>query len=239
MPRVSLPLALLGGAIAIATTAMPPAAAAEEPVLRAETGRETAQGALFAAARKGDADALRQSLAAGARIDARDAAGRTALILAADGGHLAAVDELLKRGADPNLLDGRRYDALTLAGAAGRTAIVRRLLVGGASAKLVTSPYDGTALIASAHHGHVEVVAALIEAGAPLDHVNNIGWTAVMEAIVLGDGGRRHTETLRRLLEAGASPDIADKVGTRPLAHARQRGYAAMVKLLEKHGAKP
>ena len=34
----------------------------------------------------------------------------------------------------------------------------------------------------------------LIAAGAPLDHVNNLGWTALMESIVLGDGGTAHPE---------------------------------------------
>ncbi len=43
----------------------------------------------------------------------------------------------------------------------------------------------------------------LIQAGAPLDHVNNLGWTAVIESIVLGDGGPRHTDTLAALVGAG------------------------------------
>ena len=60
----------------------------------------------------------------------------------------------------------------------------------------ITSRYDGTALIAAAHLGHAEVVRMLIAAGGPLDHVNNLGWTALIESIVLGDGGRNHTDTL-------------------------------------------
>lgn len=45
------------------------------------------------------------------------------------------------------------------------------------------------ALIAAAHLGHVEVVKALIAGKAPLDRVNNLNWTALIESIVLGDGG--------------------------------------------------
>ena len=75
----------------------------------------------------------------------------------------------------------------------------------GASAKLTTSRYDGTALIAAAHLGHDGVVRQLIAAGAPLDHVNNLHWTALIEAIVLGDGGRRHQAVVQALLKAGAS----------------------------------
>ena len=55
---------------------------------------------------------------------------------------------------------------------------MRVLLANGASAKLVTSRYDGTELIAAAHLGHDGVVCQLIAAGAPLDHVNNLHWTA-------------------------------------------------------------
>jgi ankyrin repeat protein len=90
--------------------------------------------------------------------------------------------------------------------------------------------------IAAAHLGHAEVVRTLIAAGAPLDHVNNLKWTALIESIVLGDGGRNHSETLRALVEAGANVNIADGNGATPLA--RGRGYRDMVAILEKAGAK-
>ena len=116
--------------------------------------------------------------------------------------------------------------------------MVRTLLENGASAKLITSRYDGTPLIASAHLGHEQVVEALIQAGAPLDHVNNLGWTALMEAVILGDGGPRHTATVEALLRARANPNIADRQGVTPLQHARTRGYAAMVEMLQAAGAR-
>src|SRR5215218_5286932 len=116
--------------------------------------------------------------------------------------------------------------------------MVRLALALGGSARNVTSPYDGTALIAAAHLGHDEVVRELIRAGAPLDHVNNLGWTALLEAVILGDGGPRHTQTVRALLEAGADARIADREGLTPLAHARRRGYQGMIKLLEAAGAR-
>ena len=75
---------------------------------------------------------------------------------------------------------------------------------------------------------------ALIRAGAPLDHVNNLGWTALIEAVILGDGGPRHVETARALVEAGANANIADRQGVTPLQHARQRGYGAMIAILER-----
>ena len=108
----------------------------------------------------------------------------------------------------------------------------------GASAKQVTSRYDGTALIAAAHLGHDLVVKMLIDAGAPLDHVNNLGWTALIESIVLGNGGPHHIETLRALVQARANVNLADRNGQTPLALAKAKGYTAMVQILEKAGAK-
>ena len=97
---------------------------------------------------------------------------------------------------------------------------------------LTTSPYDGTALIAAAHLGHVEVVQRLIDAGAPLDHINNLHWTAAMEAVVLGDGGENHQAVLDALLKAGADRSLADRYGRTPLDHAIALGYSEMVERL-------
>ena len=146
---------------------------------------------------------------------------------------------LIKAGANHALLENDRYDAVTIASVANNEDALRMLLSLGVSAKLITSRYDGTALIASAHLGHAGVVKQLIAAGAPLDHVNNLHWTALIESIVLGDGGARHIETLRALVSAGASLQLADRNGNTPLNLAQGRSYKAMVQILEKAGAKP
>jgi len=143
---------------------------------------------------------------------------------------------LARGGADLGALENDRYDAVTIAAVADDEETLRVLLALGASARQVTSRYDGTALIAAAHPGHDGVVRQLIAAGAPLDHVNNLHWTAVIEAVVLGDGGARHQATLRALLDAGASTKLADRNGRTPLELARARGYAEMVALLEAAG---
>ena len=98
--------------------------------------------------------------------------------------------------------------------------------------------YDGTALIAAAHLGNAGVVRQLIAAGAPLDHVNNLHWTALIESIVLGDGGARHEATMKPLLDVGASTILADRQGSTPLQLVRARGYQAMAKMLEAAGAR-
>jgi ankyrin repeat protein len=194
---------------------------------------------LLAAAAAGDLPGIERLIASKADPNQRDDHGRTPLLVAAHRGQHAAARALLKAGADPNALDVRRYDLLTIAAVRNDVAMIEVGLAGGANPANVTSPYDGTALIAAAHLGHVEVVRRLIAARAPLDHVNNLGWTALIEAIVLGDGGARHTEVLDLLVRAGANVNLPDRSGVAPLALARQRGYQRMAALLERVGARP
>src|SRR5262249_43027625 len=160
----------------------------------------------------------------------QDSKSRTPLHVAVFFKKYDAVRALLKAGANPNALEGDRYDPLTIAAVANDVEMVKILLEGGASAKNITSRYDGTALIAAAHLGHAEVVKLLIAAKAPLNQVNNLGWTALMEAIVLGKGGAEHTATVRALVEAGADVNIPDRQRLTPLQHARQRGYSEMAR---------
>jgi len=193
---------------------------------------------LLAAAARGDVQGITATIAKGAKPDVRDGYARTPLHVAAYGGHHEAMRALVAAGANPNALERDRYDIVTIAAVANDPATLRVALELGTSAKNVTSRYDGTALIAAAHLGHAEVVRTLIRAGAPLDHVNNLGWTALIESIVLGDGGPRHTDTLKALVEAGANVNLADRNKQTPLTLARRRGFGEMVKILERAGAR-
>ena len=184
---------------------------------------------LHAAAQRGDLMEIERLATARPALAARDAHGRTPLHVATYARQREAVKALLRAGADPGALDADRYDAVTIAAVADDEETLRVLLAGGASAKLVTSRYDGTALIAAAHLGHDGVVQQLIAAGAPLDHVNNLHWTALIEAVVLGDGKARHQAVVAALLAAGASTSLADRDGKTPLQLAKSRGYAEIV----------
>ena len=193
---------------------------------------------LFAAANAGDAAAIRTQVAAGAKADGRDARGRTPFHVAAYARKHDAMRALVASGADPNALENDRYDAVTIAAVADDVETMKVAVALGNRATNVTSRYDGTALIAAAHLGHDGVVRELIRAGAPLDHVNNLGWTALIESIVLGNGGPRHVATLKALVDAGANVNLADRGGTRPYALARARGFGDMVTILAAAGAK-
>ena len=228
------PLLRLVLATAFALAALP--AAAQVAPSPAEIAGYTG---LHAAAQRGDVNTIqRLATASPEALAARDGHGRTAVHVAAFARQRKALEALAAAGADLGLLENDRYDAVTIAAVADDEETLRVLLALGASAKLTTSRYDGTALIAAAHLGHDGVVRQLIAVGAPLDHVNNLHWTAVIESIVLGDGGPRHQAVLRALIDAKAKLQLADRSGRTPLTLARERGYTAMAQMLVTAGAR-
>ncbi len=221
--HIVLAVAALTGTISVASGQTAPNAA-----------ELSAYQGLHAAAARGDPAAILARSWSPVELERRDGQGRTAVHVAAHGSHYEAVRALAKAGVDVRAKDSRAYDVITIAAVKDDVAMVRLAIELGADAKAITSPYDGTALIAAAHLGHAEVVKVLCGAGAPLDHVNNLGWTAAIEVVVLGDGGRRHQETLQALVDAGANMAIGDRDGVTPLAHARRRGFTAMIEMLGK-----
>jgi len=210
--------------------------AAQTPPSPAEIKSYTGQ---HRAAARGDAAELKTLLGRkGVKLDPRDGFRRTPLHVAAYLQQHDAMRALVAGGADPNALEAERYDIVTIAAVANDLPTLAVALELGCSAKNITSRYDGTALIAAAHLGHANVVRMLIRAGAPLDHVNNLGWTAVIEAIVLGDGGAAHLETLQVLIEAGANLNLPDRDRKTPLDLAIARGHKNMAQALRAAGAK-
>lgn len=226
-------------ALCLATCAALMAAPAVRAQIPPSAGEVAQYRGLHAAAQHGDLVAIQKAIADKANLNVRDPYGRTPLHVATFGRQREIIKLLAKAGADLGLLEHGRYDAVTIAAVADDEETLRVLLALGASAKLTTSVYDGTALIAAAHLGHDGVVRQLIAAGAPLDHVNNLHWTAAIEAVVLGDGGPRHQATLRALIDAGANLQLADRHGNTPLMLAKQRGYKEMVKMLEAGRGRP
>jgi ankyrin repeat protein len=90
------------------------------------------------------------------------------------------------------------------------------------------------AVIPAAERGHAAYVKAVLErTDINVNHVNDLGWTALLEAVILGDGGRRHQRVVETLLANGADPSIADVDGVAPLAHAQRRGQDRIASLIE------
>ncbi|MCU9848196.1 ankyrin repeat domain-containing protein [Defluviimonas sp. WL0024] len=218
---------MFGLILALAMLALP--AAAQTAPSAAEIA---AYDGLHRAAQEGDVATIRRLAAQGANVNARDGRRRTPAHVAAFASQDEALRALAEAGADMNALDADAYDTVTIAAVANDPDLMSLAIALGNDPGLTTSPYDGTALIAAAHLGHAEVVRRLIAAGAPLDHVNNLGWTALIEAVILGDGGENHQAVVQALVTAGADPAIADRGGTTPLAHAEARGFDAIARLI-------
>lgn len=192
----------------------------------------------IAAAEKGETAAVLEFLKKGVDINATDDRGRTAVLAATHGDHPETVKALIEAGADLNIRDNRSDNPLLYAGAEGRLEILKLVIAAGADTKL-TNRYGGTALIPAAERGHVEIVRELLaNSDVDVNHINNLGWTALMEAIVLSDGGRKHQEIVQLLIEHGADVNIPDKDGVTPLQHAKQRGYKEIAEMLAKAGAR-
>lgn len=189
---------------------------------------------LHRAAYVGDAAAIRDLVASGAELEVRDSRRRTPVHVAAFASNEDALRALAEAGADMNALEAQAYDAVTIAAVADDPELMSLAIELGNDAGLVTSPYDGTALIAAAHLGHDEVVRRLIDAGAPLDHINNLGWTALIEAVILGDGGPRHQRVVEALLSAGADRTLTDRQGRTPLQLAELAGYVEIADKLRR-----
>ncbi len=198
-----------------------------------------AYSGLHAAAANGDVGEIESLIKAGADLEGRDGNGRTPLMVAAFRQDTAAVRALVSAGANLNALDNQSYDVITIAAVLNDLNTLKLAIDWGGNTRAITSPYGGTALIAAPHLGHAEAVSALVAARAPPDHVNNLGWTALIEAVVLGDGGPAHQATVEALIKGGANLDLPDRQGGTPLALARQKGFAKIAEMLEQAGAKP
>lgn len=208
----------------------------EKPELMPNTAPQIQDPALDAkliqAADAGDTPAVVKLIDAGANIDARDESGRTPVMAATHGNHVETVRVLIESGADINIRDNRMDNPFLYAGAEGLLEILRLTIDAGADTRL-TNRFGGTALIPAADRGHVEIVRELLtRTDVDVNHINNLGWTALLEAVILGDGGERHQQIVQLLVDHGANINIADKEGVTPLEHARSRGFTVIEGIL-------
>lgn len=193
---------------------------------------------LIKEAESGNVDNLLKLIKDGANLNATDSRGRTPVMAAVYAGRTEAFRALIQAGADINIRDDRRDNPLLYASAAGNLDIVLLAIEAGADTKL-TNRFGGTALIPAADRGHVEIVRALLtKSDVNVNHINNLGWTALIEAVILGDGGKKHQQIVGLLIEHGADVNIADNDNVTPLQHAKKLKYTEMIHMLEEAGAK-
>lgn len=183
---------------------------------------------------RNDLNGVKKAIDKGADVNTRDGKGRSLLLLATIDKQVEMATLLTEKGADVNLQDDIHDSPFLYAGATGQTQLVKLFLAHGARFDIFNR-YNGTALIPACERGHVETVKVLVDTqGFPVNHVNRLGWTALMEAIVLGNGGKKYQEIVQLLKDGGADLGIPDHDGITPVQHARSRGFGEIVKILSK-----
>jgi len=203
-----------------------------------DTHAESAAGRdILAAAERGDGVALQRLIAAGVPLDPVDAAGRTPLLIAVERNHGGAAALLIAAGANINSQAANADTPWLLAGALGQADLLRLMIPKGPDFS-IRNRFGGNALIPACERGHVEAVRVLLTSAIDVNHVNNLGWTCLLEIVILGDGGSRHVEVARLVLAAGANPNLADKDGVSPLAHAGRKGQGEVARLIEAAGGR-
>lgn len=193
---------------------------------------------LFNAIQDNNLPVVKQLITHKVDLEQRNAKGETPLMYAVYLKRNAIATVLIEAGANVNAQDKVLNSPFLYAGAEGNLEIVQLSLKHGADFT-VFNRYNGSALIPAAEKGHLEVVKLLVNyPGYPINHVNRLGWTALMEAIVLSDGGTLHTDIVDELIKGGVNVNIPDSDGITPLQHAQKRNYQSIVKLLKAAGAK-
>ncbi|HEX2845168.1 MAG TPA: ankyrin repeat domain-containing protein [Chitinophagaceae bacterium] len=182
--------------------------------------------------KKNDIQDVSKALESGADVNIADNNKRSLLLIATINEQTEMAKLLIKHGANVNRQADNLDNPFLYAGASGQTELVQLFLEHGARFDLFNR-YNGTALIPACERGHVETVRLLANTkGFPVDHVNRLGWTALMEAIVLGDGSKKYQQIVQILKDAGSKLDIPDHDGVTPLQHAQSRGFKEIVNIL-------
>ncbi|MCW3790296.1 ankyrin repeat domain-containing protein [Paenibacillus sp. LS1] len=203
-----------------------------------EKAMTSADEQLFKAVEDSDTERIEQMIQAGANINAQDQSGRTAAMIATYNNDLASATLLIEAGADVNIQDDMKNNPFLYAGAEGYLDILKLTIEAGAD-PAITNRYGGTALIPASEHGYVDVVKELLtQTSVDVNHVNQLGWTALLEAIILNDGNVQQQETIQLLIEHGADVNIPDRDGISPLSHAKNKGFKEIEKILVGAGAR-
>jgi len=193
---------------------------------------------IFLAIENSDINEIKRFIDQKGSLEVKNKKGQTPLMAATYENAISIAKLFIDAGANVNTQDDMANSPFLYAGASGYTEIVKMCVKNGADYKIYNR-FGGTALIPACEKGHVETVIELLkDKKFPIDHVNNLGWTALMEVMVIGKGGiEKQTSITKLLIDAGCNVNIPDKEGITALTHARRNGYKDIIKLLEKAGA--
>ena len=189
------------------------------------------------AAQQGDLNALKACLENGVDINCTNRQGRTAITLASLNKHYEAVSFLISAGADIDKQDETCFNPFLLSCLNNDLTLLRIVLPAKPDLTRLTR-FGGVGITPASEKGHVEIVRELLtKTEINFNHTNFVGWTPLLEAIVLNDGGEKQQEIVKLLLDHGANPHMTDKYGKTPLELAREKGYDAIAQLLVNAGA--
>lgn len=189
---------------------------------------------LLSAASKGRTAEVGQLLEAGAETEVRDSRDRTALLLAVTHDRVAAAKALVAAGADPDALDNRHDTPWLVTGVTGNVAMAQALLATKPDLT-IRNRFGGISHIPASERGHADYVEYVLDnTDIKVDHINDLGWTALLEAVILGRGTAPWQRIVQSLVDHGADVSIADRDGVTPLQHARAKGFNKIVQILKR-----
>lgn len=189
------------------------------------------------AAEQGNVERLASCLANKVDVNGVNRQGRTAIIIASLNKHYDCVALLIESGADINKQDQTCFNPFLISCLMNDLTLLRMVLPANPDLGRL-SRFGGVGITPACEKGHVEIVRELLmRTEINVNHTNFVGWTPLLEAIVLNDGGAKQQEIVKLLLDHGANPHMTDKYGRTPLELAQDKGYHEIAELLIAAGA--
>lgn len=181
-------------------------------------------------------EANKQYLVNRSVIFARDNEKRSALQIAAMNKYYDLVQYLIMIGVDINAQDNKSFNPFLWGCIHNDVKLVKIMVNAGANIEVLTR-FGGNGLIPASEKGNLEMVKYLLEeTGINPNHTNYLGWTALIEAIILNDGDEKQQRIIELLLTNGADPNMVDPYGKTPLSLAKEKGYMEIADIIAKHG---
>lgn len=167
-------------------------------------------------------------------VDEQNEKGETPLVIATHNNQVEIAKVLVDAGSDVNKQDTIQDSAYLYAAAQGKTEILAYILQHATPNQTVYNRFGGNAIIPAAEKGHLENVKMLINDGkVGINHQNDSGYTALIEAVALRDGSKVYQDIVSELLKAGADKTLRDNSGRTAEDYASQLGYETILKQLQ------